>query len=506
MKTNNHNRLSQIAVLGLIAGLAVALFASPSPASWDDGLRHLTMARTMQVDGITQTWSHFFYGGYLATHAVNPWFLADVSYIPFTFLPDIVALKTYALVAAAALLFVLRKLIQPMEIPEVWKTILLATLFSSPTFLGRLEFGRPFVWQTVFCLLILDAASRQKYRIAGVVMIVATLFSHLFVFPLLFGMVGAAWIASTGKWRMGALFGSSAFAGTAIGMLLHPAPAAYASYIATVFFRTALNAHTVTQVPELLPGALVDLSPALLGCMLAFLAIGHVALGKRFPLKDFHAHGGTLVLTISGAMLIAYLAAWARIIDILWPMEIVLAGTLCASLRPTVEELIAAPKKFLGRSPQILLASLLITVPVAAVSSSALHNVRETKAHDLSQLSSITEIPPGSRVLNIDWRLCAAMILVNPELRFATGLDNTFTWIEDERAYALLEALRRSDPPLSIADAHASLTELLKRLPADFVVIGESSAHVLPAIRTMPNLREVYESGGAVHVFRVEQQ
>lgn len=494
---------SQIAVLGLIAGLAVALFASPSLASWDDGLRHFRLAHVMLKDGIPQTWQRFFSGGYLSTHNVDPWFLADVSYIPFTIFPDVLALKLYALVAATVLFVVLRRMIKPLALPDAWEAVVLVTLFASPTFFGRLEFARPFVWQTTLCLLAVDAVLRRKPIMLGVVLMIATLFSHLFVFPLAIAFAGVAWIMATGRGRSCALLGCGAIAGTALGIFLYPNSAAYTSYIFTTFFRIPFSTGTVNLAPEMFPGAWVDLSPALLACILLFLVIGHGTAGKRFPLKEFHERGGTLIAALAIVSLLSYLFAWARMIDLAWPLLILLAAYLLSFLQESVTELLEAPKKILGIRPATLLVSLLIAVSLTSVITSSLRNIRETGFHNLANLKPIADLPAGSRILNIDYRVFSSFMMTNPTLRFATGIDNTFTVAEDPRAYVILETLRNPASDLSPDDVHALMRELLQHFPSEYVVITATSEHLLPSLRTMPNFKEVTASDGFVHVFKV---
>ena len=78
-----------------------------------------------------------FYGGYLSSHPIDPWFLADVSYIPFTGLQSALALKLYSVLGLAALMLALWYVIAPLG-PSAVTSILLLLLVVPEGFYGRL--------------------------------------------------------------------------------------------------------------------------------------------------------------------------------------------------------------------------------------------------------------------------------------------------------------------------------------------------------------------------------
>jgi len=80
------------------------LFSLNNPISWDDGLRHLAMAREMMVNGFGVGWQKFFFAGYFSQHLLDPWFLANISYIPIANLPTEAGLKIYTLINIALLI------------------------------------------------------------------------------------------------------------------------------------------------------------------------------------------------------------------------------------------------------------------------------------------------------------------------------------------------------------------------------------------------------------------
>ncbi|TSC99780.1 MAG: hypothetical protein Greene101449_514, partial [Candidatus Peregrinibacteria bacterium Greene1014_49] len=272
---------------------------SSSPTSWDDGLRHITMARVMREEGVNQTWDRFLFGGYLSEHKVDPWFLADVSYIPFTIFSDAVALKLYAAIAMAALFFALWYIIAPLKLPATWVTVLLLLVFLMPGFYGRLLLARPFVWSTIFALLALDAVLRRRWISLGIVLCVATLFSQLFIFSLAFGVIGIGWLLTLGDRRSAARGLMSITLGTIAGVALHPHPFAYVQYIATVFLRIPFEAHTLNLGSEMYPGFFEGAVPtAILGSM-ALLYAGAYADGMRLKLSDLHRDGTLLIAALT---------------------------------------------------------------------------------------------------------------------------------------------------------------------------------------------------------------
>jgi hypothetical protein len=490
---------------------AALLLLTDAPLSWDDGLRHITMARVMLAEGIPQTWDRFLYGGYLGTHALDPWFLADVSYIPFTVFPDPVALKLYAAVALTALLLAFHRCLRPLALSQAQELFLLLVLFEPMQFTGRLLIGRPFPWVTALTLLTLDALLRRRWGLVGALLILATLFSQLFVFPLAVGVLGVLWYAARGDRKSATRLCLAAALGVLLGFAFHPHRFAYLTYIATAFLRIPIvGTSGVDLSSEMGPGFFFSVPIlAVLGAV-AILSVGARANGVRVAVARIHAGGTSLVALLVLALLPFFAFAWIRLIDLLWPLTVLLLAHVFALLRPFVVELTAL-RISLPLVRGVRIGTLLTVLIVLIVATSTGGLLRRFSATDdsraMAHLQPLAELPAGARVLSPEWYFFPAFIASNPHVRFSSGIDNAFSWLEDPEAYALFNVPFSSvadiTPP--VIDAEAWFHALLERSPSDYLVLSRLRNPVfLPVLRSVPALTELTASGAGVAVFRID--
>lgn len=496
--------LSITVLTGVIAG---SLFLSSSPTSWDDGLRHMTMARVMRSEGIDQTWSRFFSGGYLADHQVDPWFLADVSYIPFTVFSDPIALRLYSIVGIFALLLIVWRLLVPLRLPTAWLCILLVLTLSDHEFITRILLGRPFVWATVFALMALDAILRRKHFVVAAILLLATLFSQLFVFPLFFAGVGVVWLVCDRRFRDARVLGIAMLVGTGLGLALHPQAAEYLRYLAQVFLQIPFASRSLSLGSEMHPSYNVSASVGIFSVCIILFAGGIKEKSLRF--SELRLHGTPLLLLLILPLFGAYLFAWMRAIDFLWPLLVLLlAQSLSLSREFSVSLFSVSMRPLL---PGIRGGPLVFGCIILAFLAMNLRTGLRLRATDsdrsMAHFAPVSALPAGSRILNPEWFFLPPFIAVNPHVTFATGIDNTFTWKMNPEAYKLLEVYfsMAAQIPQPVVDIRLWMTQLLAIYPSDYLVVSHQwGKHLLPALRETQGLKALTTSGAVIEVFAID--
>jgi len=183
----------------------VLLFGTRNPISIDDGLRHIVMAQHYRDQGIGNVngWGVYFFSGYFAELSFDPWFLADLSYIPFTVLSDPVrSLKAYSLVSLALIFLSFLPLLRRYRAPPLLGCLsLLLLFFGSEMFLFRLLLARPYVFVTALFLFTYLCIVQRRFFLLLPVLAIATLFSHLFVFPLALCVAATLWFLALHEYR-----------------------------------------------------------------------------------------------------------------------------------------------------------------------------------------------------------------------------------------------------------------------------------------------------------------
>ncbi len=494
-------------ILVLAGAVAGSLFLSSSPTSWDDGLRHITMARVMRSEGIDQTWSQFFYGGYLANHPVDPWFLADVSYIPFTVFSDPVALRLYTIIGILVYLLAVWRLIAPLGLSTGFQCILLTLAIAHPEILARFSLGRPFVWAVVFSLLTLDAVLRRSVLAVVVVLLIATLFSQLFVFPLAFVLAGALWMFLQRRRSDAQMITVAAIVGTVSGLVLHPHARAYLSYLHEVFLRIPFASRSLSLGSEMYPSISASAAVAVLGVSLLLFAGG--IKEKSLKMVDLGLQGTSLIMMLILPLFGAYLFAWMRAIDFLWPLLVVLLAHALSLSHAFSMSLFGVSMKPLF--PRIRGGQLVSGCIVLAFFAMTLRTGFQLRASDdfrsMNHLAPIASLPAGSSVLNPEWFFLPPLIAANPHVKFATGIDNMFTWKASPDAYNLLEVYfsLAAQIPHPVVDIRSWMTQLLAIYPSDYLVISKQwGKNLLPQFRTTRGLTALTVSGAVIEVFAID--
>lgn len=501
--------LPLLTILLVCSATLGGLLISSSPTSWDDGLRHLAMAKVMQQEGIAQTWDRFLYGGYLAEHPVDPWFLADVSYIPFTKLDPAIALKLYAVLGIAALMAALWYPLARLKLSPALTSILLLFVAVPEPFYGRLLLGRPFVWSTVFSILALAFVLRRSFLPLGVLLFIATLFSQLFIFPLCLAACGVLWLFLLGEKTAATTMGIAAALGTAAGAAAHPDALAYVVYIATVFLRIPFEARSLNLGTEMYPGLSMATAPlAILGALVLICA-GARSHGYTLSPEKLHKDGTTLIAALSAVSFLGFCFAWNRLIDILLPLLVLLTAYVLKHVEPFTRGLFSvrlAPVLPRVRGGAVLTAAIGI-LALSTIARLSLDLYTTGSDRSLAHAAVLADLPAGSRVLNPEWYLVPVLIHSNPGLRFATGIDNTFMAVTDREAYMLFDVLFSSAAalPLPVVDTQGWLAQLLKKFPSDYLVLSNSwGKNMLPLLRETPGLTALTESGAVIEVFEIK--
>ena len=157
-------------VLLILVVFGSILAFTKNPLSLDDGLRHFVLAERYRAEGIEDpSWSDFFFQGYFTRHRVDPWFLADLSYVPFTnFENRVTGIKAATFFFLCTLLFSVLLFLRRVKIrPVLGCIVLLLFFFGSSIFSFRLMLGRPFVLVTSLLLLVLYAVIERRWILLG---------------------------------------------------------------------------------------------------------------------------------------------------------------------------------------------------------------------------------------------------------------------------------------------------------------------------------------------------
>ena len=497
------------AIVFLLLSVSLIILPLPNPVSLDDGLRHLAMARHMTETGFASDtgWGDFFFEGYFAEHNLDPWYLADIAYVPFTLFPMVLGLKLFTLAGILLLAAAFLVLLRSFHLPAAWMAALLLLLVGGdPVFFGRLLIGRPFVLMTVLALLVLHCILSRRAALAGALIGIAVLSSQLFVFPLLVAASGSVWLLFLRK--RGAALRMAAFSaiGAGAGLFLHPHTGDYIRYLRDVFLRLPFLQH-IGRGGEMYSGLAYSQSVIVVIGFLALLAAALSAAAKeRVSPRALHVRGITLTLALSVLFGTAYLF-WIRAIDVLWPFLLLLVAQVAGL--PGVRAFFAGPlsvgRKTWERSFVFLGGIVLIVLVNMSMVGAQL--AATDGARSLAQFQPLAQIPAGARVLNADWDRIPPYLTVRPDITYATGIDNGFTYLTHSGAYRLLEASRGDafafEEP--IVDAGAWLDQMLRAYPADYLVLmRERYAHFLPALRKVERLKEISGEGDEVSVFEIE--
>jgi hypothetical protein len=251
---------------------------------------------------------------------------------------------------------------------------------------------------------------------------------------------------------------------------------------------------------EMLPGLYFDSIALFISIGMLVLLLQITILVERTVWKTLHQSH----LTFMGLLVIALLCGYFRFIrtiDFLWPTLILFAAML-VSLSPTAPR--EAVRRFLPRfvppqAPLIVLVVLSALLMTTVLGSTLARDAKKS----LTLYAALETIPAGAQVLNIDWDLFPPFTYLRPDVRYATGIDPTFTFLTNPKLAQLTslvwtESFRMEHP---VVDATEWVRQLKASIPAEYLVI-EARRHkaIIPLLETSDALTLIANTG-ALAVF-----
>ncbi len=458
-----------LAILAIIASLLMRL---QNPVALDDGLRHFAMGRLIAAHGINAAdWGNFLYAGYFAHHSVDPWFLADALFAALSKFSVVTALKIFTLATIAALLtsFLYAFRVLKVAVPTAVLLLVMLAFFES-IFFYRLLVARPYPLITALFVVVLAASFERTYWLVALSLTLSVLLSHLFIFPLLAVVTCIAW-----RWWLGeksdttrlALWSAAAIG---VGFFLHPHPVEYLLYIVDVFLRIPFQQH-LEMGTEMHSGVLLGLRT---WAMVAVVALLHATLKKEGMTRSEYERSRAAPLAVLTVLFALMFSQWSRAVDFLWPLLILLSACVLTSHPGLFGRTL---ERILPRSVRVRPAIVsLIVILLCAVSftgiQGALLNTDDQRSIS-TYVDALQKIPFGSRVLNLDWHFFMAAAAMRPDLKYAAGMDPSFTSFDSPKAQQLIAMTMSPDfqNPEREIEAGRWLADLTKEYPSEYLVM-----------------------------------
>jgi len=480
---------------------ALILFALKNPTSLDDGLRHFAMARVLRDQGVMAVpgWSNFFYEGWLHRYPVDPWFLSDVLLIPFTFLPLAKGLQLFVVFEIVCLLSAFLLVLRSFRVPPVASSVfLLLLVFGETQFMGRFLFGRPYALLTAMTLFVIYAMKERHWMFVSVAIAISVLLSQLFVFPLFLCACGVAAFLVTKELRDACRLMIASVCGVFAGLILHPEPLLYAQYLLTVFLKIPFL-KSIGLSREMQAGLTNSSALSVLAVAAVILLFG-MQLHRHSQVKmTKNADILTLCIAIlffGGAFLI-----WLRAIDILWPLLLICAAALYAADPSALHKLIVL-FRLRKKSAMLMLTACFTVVCTTQVLILPYIFARDDASHSLQPYESLAVIPPGSRVLNLDWEKFFQYVSVRPDLQYAMGIDPSFTHLTDPEVLPLIGKLTNQSPQNSV-DPTILIHALLEQYPSECMILSQARfSSAIDALEKAPSFEKILETD-VLAVFKV---
>jgi hypothetical protein len=440
-------RLIFLCTLLIFGVIAAVLFLTQYPLSLDDGVRHIIMARFYRTEGFQAIagWGEFFFAGYFAQTVLDPWFLADMSYVPFTLISDpTIALKTanmaFLLILLGSLLLFLKKYRSP---PLLSCLLILLLFMGSRGFILRMLLARPFVVVSALFLLTLFLILERRYIALAFVIALTFLYSHLFIFAVMLCVISSFWLLFLRRSKDAVSVSISMLIGLAAGFVLHPHGVAYLSYLRDIFVKIPFSKHL--NLGGELYGGLVDADIALFFVVFAILLLFTLIRSKN-ALQDIIRDRPEILLTcfLSAGFLGAYFI-WVRAIDYLLPVALVLIlqlATLRKDVQKDVLSIVRSPcsqKKKTGW--RLCWWHIIVIVCAVNFGNVALTTFVDNPSRNPALYEAIKSVPAGSHVVNIEWEIFPVLLLNNDQVLYVRGMDPSFDYYHDPAAFALFEEL-----------------------------------------------------------------
>jgi hypothetical protein len=502
--------LPELTVGALLFSVAWLFLFLPSPLSGDDALRHLAMARVLWDEGCCPGWDRFIYAGYLAEHRVDPWFLAHITYLPFIGFETALALKLYTLVSIAVLCIAFLSLVRSLGLKPLQMSFLLVVLlWGDALFFGRVLLARPFVLMTALVLVELQLILKRRLLAVAALIVAATLFSHLFVLPLGIAVAASGWMWSFGERNRAYQLLFVSLLAVAVGVLLHPHPWQYLHYLWFVFLRIPFSQSLPLGV-ELYSGFRMSLVPvATLG--IAVLLLAAELQRDGFPaLTKFHRQGGTMVFLLCTVLLFG-LFLWARMIDLLWPLLIVLLAHVfifCKPVLAEVQTVVCLQWRSMVLRGGALVCNMVLIYCIAVFSVKSTNIIRTDVLRSLESFAVLKLVPPGANVLNPEWDPFPSFAVSQPYARYATGMDPTFLFVQNAQGHDAIKLAYNSilTAKYPLIDVGALVAELRRQFPTSthLILSQRRFGNILPRVALVPGVRQLSAPGTAYALFAFE--
>ena len=468
-----------LCTFAIVILIAVACFLPRSPLSLDDGLRHFVLAERVVENGIgSEVWSDFLFRGYFTEHKLDPWFGADLAYVPFTFIPNrILGIKTAGFCFGMIFLLSFIPLIQFYKPrPFLGCLTLLILILGSDLFPFRLLIARPYTLMTAIFFFALYSIIRSRYYFLAPLLFVAVLFSHLFVFPLLLTLIASGVLILYKKRKEALMCALASLSGAGIGLLLHPWRSEYLLWIRDIFFVIPFSKNLDLGAEVYSGFGFSDMGPLFL-LLLVVLIIIRLALIGALPLIIRKRPDIILVFILTIGFFVAF-AQWVRALDFFWPTALLLCLQLCTVSKDAEKDLLGQLRQpVIGRK----INGLHIIIAILAVTSIVIvsHIAQSRDGRDPALAHPVTMIPDGSRVFNPDWDFFPLYFFNNDSVQYARGVDPT---LDDAVTRDLMEeitsesffdlrSLRFIPQEKKVSDINSWVSVARDQLESDYIII-----------------------------------
>jgi hypothetical protein len=395
---------------------------------------HLAVARLIREHGILHAfpWTPF---SLLAERYADKELLFHLLMVPFAYVTPATASNIAGTIAGALLLtaifFVLIR--ERVRYAALWA---LVPLLASSAFVYRFSLVRPHLLSIALALVVLWAASRERFRVLAAASVIYPWAYVAWQMPVVLAVLAEVARALTGKrpgWRGPAV----ALGAVAVGIAIHP---------------NALNLvrfNWVTIVEILLTNAW--------GARTGF------ELGDEF--RSFTGAEWAKLLAPPTAMVLgAAVLAWRRRREDVVPLAFALVATAFGLLTfrtarfteyfvPFAVAAFALAAALLGArlgARKVLLSTLAVCLAYSASETwELLHRMQAREPRLSAEEATVmrAHIPSGAQVFTCEWGLTGTLMLAMPERKFIVALDPTLFAVQDPERYELWYRLPREAPP-----------------------------------------------------------
>ncbi|MDA1208938.1 MAG: hypothetical protein O2904_02810 [bacterium] len=491
-------------ILGIVAIAGLIYTSIEGVFSYDDGIRHFTLAQMLGTKGIDSFsgWGDFLYSGYFSQHNIDPWFLSHVALIPLTTLGLIISMKVYVLLTmillCATFLSIARSLRLSSRVASMFMMIL---LLEYTMFYARLHLARPYVLILLIAIGVLWCTIHRKiYRVCALLAL-GTLLSNLFLIPLIFASWGCIWLWCIGERKTGVHLALLSLTGVGVGIVLHPDSLDYARYLCTVFYQAVLFSG-IDRPAEMQSGIdIVGMPAAMVG--LSTLWLVAAMREKRTTMAQLHSSGVSLIY-ITACLLLVLSIAIARTIDFAWPVTVLLM-MITIAIDPHAPGILSQAIFPRSVCKKWIFLSLLFLFPIISMGKMYVALQESGGYSPETAAIALENIPSETKVLNIDWDLFSLLFSSRQDLRYARGIDPTFDFIFDEKKARLFDIPLHSNS--EYIDWHKWLLDLFDAYEGDYLALWNPyHPDLVDHIREFPELKMHFEGDeNGFTIFRIDR-